>query len=301
MTLNVKKNRHDRFQLYLYTYDVGLLKIIKGINKVKLIGKFILFACCLVTPHTYAKDASELISQPGLWEGVNHENQNFKLLKFNENGKHFLFSLRMISGLQEFQKIPFSTKDVQCTSSECSINFPYSKRYKASKRLILTPHTISGFHVIEMERDENKNVIFSTTYQLQPQKNQSTAHNFLDKFHHRLAEFKKYDNTDEGLWIGTAFVNNTYRLLILELYRDKKTTLFEYFNGSNDVLTEDFEPENSEFVNNNINLIIQDGRVLKTLNLYNSNNFMLQGYFISTIDNELLRNVKIELYKLKLK
>ena len=266
----------------------------------KLIGKLIFFACCLVIPHTYAKNASELISQPGLWEGVNHENQNFKLLKLNENGKHFLFSLRMISGLQEFQKISFSTKDVQCTSSECLINFPYSKRYKASKRLILTPHTASGFHVIEMERDENKNVILSTTYQLQPQKNQSTARNFLDKFHHRLAEFKKYDNTDEGLWIGTAFVNNTYRLLILELYRDKNSTLFEYYNGSNDAFIEDFELENSEFVNNNINLIIQDDRTSKILNLYNSNNFMLQGYFISTLDDKLLRNVKIELYKLKL-
>ena len=266
----------------------------------KLIGKLIFFACCLAIPHTYAKNASELISQPGLWEGVSHENQNFKLLKFNADGKHFLFSLRMISGLQEFQKIPFSTKDVQCTSSECSINFPYSKRYKASKRLILTPHTVSGFHVIEMERDENKNVLLSTTYQLQPQKNQSTARNFLDKFHHRFAEFKKYDNTDEGLWIGTAFVNNTYRLLILELYRDKKSTLLEYYNGSNSVLTEEFESENSEFVNNNINLIIRDDRALKTLNVYNINNFMLQGYYTSTIDGVLLRNVKIELYKLKL-
>lgn len=68
----------------------------------KLIGKFILLACYLVTGHAYAKDASELISQPGLWEGVDNKNKDFKLLKRNEDGKNFLYSIRMISGLREF-------------------------------------------------------------------------------------------------------------------------------------------------------------------------------------------------------
>lgn len=266
----------------------------------KLIGKFILLACYLVTGHAYAKDASELISQPGLWEGVDNKNKDFKLLKRNEDGKNFLYSIRMISGLREFQRIPFNDKDVQCSSSECSIDLPYDKRDRAFRRLILTPHTVSGFHVIELALDKNKKVITSTTYQLQPQKRQSSALQFLEEFHSRFEEFKKYDNSDEGLWIGTALINNKYRLLTLELYRDKNSRLLEYFNGSNDVLVIEFKSENSEFFNNNIKVIIQDGGELKTLNLYNINNFKLEGYLLSTIDGELLRNVKIELFKLRL-
>lgn len=195
---------------------------------------------------TALPQAVELTPPLGLWEGINRDYTSYQLLEINPKPPHRLISLSIANGFKHAVTYNFGDDDIACSTSECTIDTVHPQRPDEHVRLVMTPYLKNGLTVLEISRDAAGSPIYSSSYRLEQQKDQSTVRRFLQQHLSQLQSLKPAPKEDiSGFWLGilTMSYEDKPELLKIELHRDQTSTFTRYINGENYTNETTFEPK----------------------------------------------------------
>jgi len=170
--------------------------------------------------------------ESGLWEGIESSTLHYRLLQIGNDGKHKFHSVAISSALRKGKTYPFTNDDVNCTSTECFIQFPSTN--DNAIRLVITPYLDSSYKVLEIPTDSNEQPLAQTTYQLDSAKNGSAVSHFLNTYKNPIIKSLVKLNSDNeitGLWVGRLVMDNKPQLLSFAVYPDQQSNFTLHLNS----------------------------------------------------------------------
>lgn len=254
----------------------------------------------LITLNVTAQKLEPLQLKAGLLEGINESNYSYKLIEFNTNGKHRIFSLSIVNGFTAGKLKSFTDNDINCNTSECIINIINDKNVNENTRLIITPYLDSHFNVIENYTNNDGQVIYSEAYQLRKQKNKSTVREFIDMYKERIDSLKAINKDDiYGFWLGILNIDGKPELMTLEIHPNDKSHLVRFINGNSVTHKTSFSPSNIRRGKDIIEIQTENITFANKILIHKSDNAVLEGYMYSSYKNATLGKGMFRLYRMK--
>ncbi len=254
--------------------------------------------CLLLSLNVTAESVKSLELKPGLWEGINNNVVQYSILEINEDGNHRFFIANIASAFKKAKKFDFTDENISCTTSECIINI--KRNSEASSRLILAPYLENSFKVIEINTNADGKAIFSQTYQLDQQKDQSTVRSFIKKYQHHIESLSLHDSDGiYGFWLGVLVTDDKPELLSLEVHHDKKSTFTLFINGQNFVNETAFLTKNMIIKDRVINITTEHPTFANKLIINQLSSNMLSGYMYSVYKGNSLQTGKFSLFRVR--
>ena len=249
---------------------------------------------------TFAKQVDSLQLKAGLLEGINESDFSYKLIEFNSNGQHRLLTLKITSAFEKVKFRPFTDDDINCSISECIINIANQNNSNENTRLIITPYLDDSFNVIEISTNLDGQPIYTETYQLDKQQNNSTAREFIHMYKDRIESLKLISNNEfYGFWVGVLNINGKPELLSFEAHPDKTSYFIRFVNGKSFTNKTSFSPAGVKKTDDMIN-ITTDHRSFANKLLIHKNNSVLEGYMYSIHKGVTLQTGIFRLYRIKI-
>ncbi|MDT0603192.1 methionine sulfoxide reductase [Thalassotalea castellviae] len=235
----------------------------------------------------------------GLLEGISESDFSYKLIEFNANGQHRMFTLKIASAFRKVKFRAFSDHDINCDITACVINIVNEHNPNENTRLIMTPHLDNALQVMEMSTDHNGQAIFTQTYQLDKQQKQSTVREFVHMYKDRLESLTSIrQNEFYGFWIGVLNIDGKPELLSFEAHPDKTSHFVRFVNGESFTNKASFTPANVSKVGSLIE-IETDHLTFANKLLIHKHNAVLEGYMYSTYKGTTLQKGVFRLYRIK--
>jgi len=261
--------------------------------------KVSIFILGVISISTFAQQIESLQLRAGLLEGISESNFSYKLIEFNTNGKHRMFTMNITSAFKKVKFRPFTDNDINCDISECIINIANQQNSNDNIRLIITPFLDDYFKVIEISTNRDGQPIYTETYQLDKQKNQSTVREFVHMYKNRMESLQSINHNEfYGFWIGILNIDGKPELLSFEAHPDNTSHFVRFVNGHSFINKTSFTPANVTKVGNIID-IQTDHTTFANKLLIHKNNSVLEGYMYSTHKGTTLQKGMFRLYRIK--
>ena len=238
----------------------------------------------------------------GLWEGIHREYNSYQLLEINSKSSHRLISMSIANGFRTAVFYSFSDDDMQCSTSECTIDTVHPKRVDEHLRLVVTPYVDNQLTVLEIARDASGSTIISSSYRLQRQKKQSTVRRFLHQHLPQLQSLKPAPKEDIfGFWLGIMVmesIDGKPELMKLEIHPDNTSTLTRYINGMDFNNETTFEPQ--QMVPKDAGYFIQTSHptFANQLLIHRIQSDTMNGYLYTVKNGQLLETGSFRLTRL---
>lgn len=146
--------------------------------------------------------------------------------------------MAIASALRKGSTYSFTDDDVNCTNTECFIQFPSSN--DNTIRLVITAYLDSSYIVLDIPINSNEQPLAQTTYQLDSAKNGSAVSNFLNTYQNPVIKFLvklSTDNEITGLWVG---MDSKPQLFSFAVYPDQQSNFTLHLNGEDFVMSTTF-------------------------------------------------------------
>ena len=261
--------------------------------------KVSLFLWCIISFTNVARSVEPLAMKVGLFEGINESDFSYKLFEFNANGQHRMFTLNIISAFKKVKFRAFTDDDINCGIAECVINIINESNPSSNTRLIMTPYLGDSFKVIEISTNLNGQAIYTETYQLDIQKKQSTAREFIDMYKDRMVSLKSISQHEfYGFWLGVLNIDGKPELISFEAHPDKSSHFIRFVNGQSFTNKTSFTPANVINAGSMIEIETDHATFANKLLIHKSNS-VLEGYMYSSHKGTTLQKGMFRLYRIK--
>lgn len=254
---------------------------------------------CVVSMSTFAQQAEPLQLKEGLFEGISESVFSYKLIEFNSNGKHRLFSFNITSAFEKAKFRPFTENDINCDISECIINIANQHNANENTRLIITPFLYDSFKVIEISTNRYGQPIYTETYQLDKQNNQSTVREFIHMYKARMESLKSINRSEfYGFWIGVLNIDEKPELLTFEAHPENTSHFVRFINGSSITNRTSFMPADVTKAGDILKIETSHATFANKLLIHKSDS-VLEGYMYSAHKGTTLQKGMFRLYRIK--
>jgi len=258
-----------------------------------------ILSLCLFVFNIFAAQIEPLKIKAGLLEGINELDFTYKLIEFNADGKHRMFTLGITSAFSKMKFRQFSDDDINCNISECTINITNQQNPDDNTRLIIAPYLDKYFKVIEISTNQYGQPIFTQSYQLDKQKNTSTVREFLNMNGKRMGSLKSIPKNEfYGFWLGILNIDGKPELLSLEAHPDSTSYFIRFVNGQSVTNKTTFTPDNVTKKGDVIYITTEHKTFANKLLIHNSNS-VLEGYMYSSHKGVTLQKGSFRLYRMK--
>lgn len=253
----------------------------------------------LMAVNAFAQKVEPLQLKAGLLEGISESNFTYKLIEFNSNGQHRMFTLKIASAFKKVKFRPFTDNDINCSTSECIITIKNQQNPNENTRLIIAPYLDDYFKVTEISTNQNGRTVFTETYQLDKQEKQSTVREFIGMYKERLESLISMSkNGIYGFWLGVLNIDGKPELLSLEMHPNKTSHFIRFINGHSFINKTSFTPNDITETDDVINIQTDHPTFANRL-LIHQHNSVLEGYMYSTHKGITLQTGMFRLYRIK--
>ncbi len=272
------------------------MKIWKSLKKSCL--KAIALICVLFSIGVLAQPVKLLNLKHGLWEGINSNLGQYNILELSEDGQHRFFNVNIATAFKKTKVMTFSDENISCTNLECTINI--NDRSGEITRLIISPYLESSFKVLEINADAEGQPIFTQTYQLDQNNEQSTVRAFIKKYRHKI-EYLTEIKSDGiyGFWLGILIMDGKPELLSFEVHPDTKSHFTRFINGQSYVNKASFLPEKVIIDQEVIYIETEHPTFANKLIVHQLSKGMLSGHMYSIHKGHTLQTGKFSLMRVR--
>jgi len=172
-------------------------------------------------------EASNVELKQGLWTGFNDINSTFVMLDINDNSKHYLFELNIISGFKFGKRFTFTDEQIKCNEIQCNISLDKNGGYTSN--IAISPYLTNGDVLSVFDTQINKEINFLATsvYKLRKENGKSAANRFINLYRDKVEQLYTTSNDGlKGLWIGVWNIDGRNKqLVVLDIDHDNNGNL----------------------------------------------------------------------------